>query len=759
MLRPADRAVVARDPALPGLALLLDGNALASRLEGALGLRLAPGYLRYKVGTSCTVGLVGPGRSVGEAFAAVAYPRERYGEVRRRPDWQGAATFLDDACVAVIPARLDRGLKALRRIAVPERRAKLLRRLIGEGAAVPPDEPRVLRYKPGRRLVLCLAAGGTPVASLKTTGLEDFTQSLLGATAGAVLGAAPLVGASPRQHIHVTGWIGGLPLCPALAGELPGPDALAATGAALARLHAAPPLRPFPADRRGERRTLAGIVADLGRLDARLAAEAERLLPRIAEALGRDPAPCFLHGDFSADQVILRDGAPVIIDYDAAGTGDPARDNGSFLARLDAQAIDGIIPAESVEAAAAAFAAGYSEAAGSAPAAAGQHARALVMLATEGFRTRHPDWPVRTAALLARAASVLAHPRVHPAADPNLPHLVAALDTRRVLPALAAALGTVPGDVARCEARLLRHKPGRRALVRYVIELADGRREALLGKLRAKAPDRHTARIHDTLRVAGLDGAGPASVGVPPARGRIDDLHLWLQEEVPGTPLGSLLAPGADPGPLARTGAALARLHATPPATTRRWTLADEADVLDGALRRTAERLRGANLPQEARPGEYARDISKTLSAIAREARARLAALAPAPSRGLHRDFYFDQVLVDGARIWLVDFDLHARGDAAIDIGNFLAHLDELGLRRYGGADALAPQAEAFLAGYAAVAELPEAPRVATLRAVSLARHIFLSTRFADRRHTTRALVAQAAAAFASPEPLERSVP
>ena len=41
----------------------------------------------------------------------------------------------------------------------------------------------------------------------------------------------------------------------------------------------------------------------------------------------------------------------------------------------------------------------------------------------------------------------------------------------------------------------------------------------------------------------------------------------------------------------------------------------------------------------------------------------------------VHRDFYHDQVIADGDVCRLVDLDLVAVGDPALDIGNFLAHL------------------------------------------------------------------------------------
>ena len=56
------------------------------------------------------------------------------------------------------------------------------------------------------------------------------------------------------------------------------------------------------------------------------------------------------------------------------------------------------------------------------------HARALMLLLTEGFRNRHPDWPARTQSLMDRIEQVL---RGAPPLDPQMPQLDAALDPAR----------------------------------------------------------------------------------------------------------------------------------------------------------------------------------------------------------------------------------------------------------------------------------------------------------------------------------------
>lgn len=726
MLSLIDREIVERDPALPGLALLLEKGALAARL----GMALEVVYLRYKANVSCTVGLLGPQRTLGSAFAVYAYPEDRYAQVKLREEWHGVATYFDESCIAVLPAGHDRKLRALRRLANPDRRQKFLRHLIGRRRDLTEPEPQVLRYKPGRRLVLQLGDAAGPRAALKTMAHGEFTQSLIGATAAAAFGGAALLAASLDDHTLVSEWIAGTPLCPVLSGRRPANTDLKATGAALARLHSAAFRPPHHVARSHEARELATISGDLAVLAPCLSREMEALTTRIIDALGPAPDPTFIHGDFSADQVVLHGGVPIIIDWDGAATGDPARDVGSFLARLDAQAIDGAIETHDVELAQAGFRDGYGQMRRPLGEAA-QHARALVMLAAEGFRSRYCDWPDRTAALLARAEEVLA--RAQPRSrETRVPDVTAALDITRMHPLLTQALGLSPDKLLLNAPVLLRHKEGSRAIVQYEVEIAcgDGTRrcQTLLGKLRVKGPDYRTPRVHADLRAAGLDGRAPRQVGVPAPRGRIDDLHLWLQDKVPGRPAADFLRPEADVAVFARIGAALAALHQTESVTNREWSHDDEFEVLEAALNRSA-----AHLPTQAH----------ALRAISLGARQRLSALGPGPLCGIHRDFYFDQVLVDYDTVWLVDLDLYARGDPAIDIGNFLAHLDEFGLRRHDDASALEAHGGTFLKGYRSVSSnSPDDRRIALLRAVSLARHVYLSTRFEDRKHTTERLLA-----------------
>ncbi|CAN5359699.1 hypothetical protein BH20ACT9_BH20ACT9_00700 [soil metagenome] len=84
----------------------------------------------------------------------------------------------------------------------------------------------------------------------------------------------------------------------------------------------------------------------------------------------------------------------------------------------------------------------------------------------------------------------------------------------------------------------------------------------------------------------------------------------------------------------------------------------------------------------------------------AREARARLAG-PPGPPVMVHRDFYDKQAFVgNDGRVELLDFDTLARGEAALDVANALAHVELRVLQARLARPAADRVAAAFLEGY-----------------------------------------------------------
>jgi Ser/Thr protein kinase RdoA (MazF antagonist) len=678
----ADLALAGRDRALPGLVSVLDAGGLA-REAGLDGLR--PAYLRYKPGTSCTAGLVPAAGGLG-AWMAVTVPPARFDELARRPKWRKrGAVVLPERHALFVPLAGDRKLRGARRLADPDRRRRLLKRLGLENAHL-----SVLRYKPGRRLVLRADGPEGPRAVIKLHArARDWDAALAGARFCEAAGGPAIVGISERDRAIAVAWVAG----DELGADAPS-ERFRLAGLALAAAHARPlagDLRRFlPPDTGTAIRAIAALDPDLGAVARGLP------LPDLPGG-----APCSIHGDFSADQVVVGPQGARIVDWDRAAVSPPARDLGSALARLDLDEIRGA----DVAAAAHALLEGYAALRPLPPREdiAAHRAHALLALATEGFRSRRPDWNAELQAVLARIAAPPSLPDVSPI---PIAGLGPALDPDRLRPVFGlppdAPLGVAP----------TRLKPGRRAMIR--VTLPDGAQA--LGKIRARRPDRTAPALQHGLRIAGLDGR--SGVEVPKVIATPEGFPAWFQAAVPGVPLGEVLEAADGVPAVERAGRALAALHATPPQTDRRWTRDDELRVLEKAV--------------DSGPHAHLADL----------VRHRLASLGTAPEVGLHRDFYQDQVLIGADTVWLVDLDLHARGDAAIDIGNFLAHLTELALRRgrpLAWSDRLG---EAFLGGYASAGPLPEAERTDAFHWMSLARHVSIAERFADRRHTIPAIAA-----------------
>jgi hypothetical protein len=141
MLSPPNRVLAARDPALPGLGLLLDPEALARALgTSAVTLR----HLRYKPGTSCTAAAV---TAEGNWLRLRALTPAHYAEKGYPEDGVPGAP-----CLAVATPDGDKEVPGLRRFWPEDRRAKVQAEVFGESHLA---EARLvpLSYRLGRRLV------------------------------------------------------------------------------------------------------------------------------------------------------------------------------------------------------------------------------------------------------------------------------------------------------------------------------------------------------------------------------------------------------------------------------------------------------------------------------------------------------------------------------------------------------------------------------------------------------------------------------
>jgi len=742
MLQDLDRELACKDSVLPGLAALLDSKLLFARLRNLpqfAGLRtLTIDYLRYKPATSCVATLVLQMADGNRCYlCAKALSTERFPLSWQHPKRQRlvirqdpfAPVALHELAIILSYPQHDRELPHLRLLnATPERDA-LLRRWLPETGEAALDI-KILRYKPERRLLALLSRNGQPFATLRFASAGRYEAMLAGNQLGQALGEISLLAALPDYRLLITRWIEGKTLCPEQGGELSERDVLQ-TGRRLASVHSRPALIPA---------TASSGIAEARRVFNTLRAVAPQqealfisLLKTLENRLANNVFTATpIHGDFTLDQVVRRtvDGQLRLIDWDRARTGNPAVDLATFQARLELQAIEKTLSQPQASAAVAALHAGYRQQRGDLPPClAAQVALALMQLAVEPFRKRAGNWAQQLAALLWRAEQLLTE-EARQAARPDVA-LLPLLDKTRIAEPLRQVLGLPPSAVL-ASAAILACKPGRRAMLEYRWDTAQGELTTI-GKYRHKGFNPHGFTVQQALWRDGFNGTGELIVPQPLAA--LAEEKLWLQQRVAGKRVTDCLT--ADGGRLAETGYLAGRalvklqhsLSARQAVAGKTWTIADELAMLRQRLAQAAA----------ARPAWATRinNVGKGCERLA-------GSFSEATSLFLHRDFYPAQLLlVEGnpARLAVLDFDLAAAGPAALDAGNYVAHVREQALRSYGDDKALILHEDAFLTVWLADAEVGDIANISLFTTLALARHIAISLLFPERHHTTEALI------------------
>ncbi len=318
------------------------------------------------------------------------------------------------------------------------------------------------------------------------------------------------------------------------------------------------------------------------------------------------------------------------------------------------------------------------------------------------------------------------------ASDPALPGLVVALDPKLARKELRRGLARLSGGNGKLRLetiRVIRHKPGRRCVVEYDVHLErpgfSTDSFTLIGKTRARRFGNESYRLLEQVWNAGFDLQSKDGISVPEPVGVVPVFQMWFQRKVPGQSAQEVL-PGPGGLPLARKIAeAIHKLHLAGVPTERRHEIGDELRILRECLAKVTEPA-------------WSERLDRIQSACE-----RLGASLPAPnSCGIHRDFYPAQVLVSDSRLFLIDFDLYCVGDPALDVGNFLGHVSEQALRDSDNPSALAALETELVEKFLELEGESCRARIEAYKTLTLARHIYLSTQFPERRQFTPALIA-----------------
>ena len=280
------------------------------------------------------------------------------------------------------------------------------------------------------------------------------------------------------------------------------------------------------------------------------------------------------------------------------------------------------------------------------------------------------------------------------------------------------------------DVRLIRHKPGRRCIVEYDVEVdkPDAPKEivTLIGKTRVRRSGNEAFRLQQAFWNAGFDSECPDRISVPEPIGVIAAFQMWFQRKVEGPTAEKLIATSNGVELASRVAQAIHKLHNAGVPTDKSHTISDELKI----LRACFDQLKTSHAQLSDRLDRLF-DACEVVSAKTRSG----------GSCGIHRDFYASQVIVNNDRLWLLDFDLYCQGDPALDTGNFIGHITEQALRELGSADSLKSAERVLEEEFVGLAGENMRPAVHLYRDLTLARHIFLSAKFPERRHLTEQLL------------------
>jgi aminoglycoside phosphotransferase (APT) family kinase protein len=266
--------------------------------------------------------------------------------------------------------------------------------------------------------------------------------------------------------------------------------------------------------------------------------------------------------------------------------------------------------------------------------------------------------------------------------DPALPNLTKTLDPQTVSAALAEALPEFQAStirILRCDVRLLRFRPGRRCTVRLNLWLREKETGAIYNRvLYGKIYHDLEKAAHVYQQMLSLSNSIPAKDGhisFATASAFLPDLAMVLQDPIEGIPLDSLIScdtKACDPRGFAGTVAAastLAALHTS-------GLAAGKPRSINSELARFKKR--------GARIGQVNPELSATIIQLADALSTWLATLDQwgATICLVHGDCKPAQFLIKDQQVALLDFDHCGMADPAVDVGTFLATLQQLKVKQ-----------------------------------------------------------------------------
>ncbi len=757
--------VIQEDKDITGLIHLLDTRQLMHSLQQELPeitiQTLDKQYIRYKPGTSLLVRYRMQTTAGSYDIYAKSYNplRSKLSNSKKRKIvpviGNTGHIILSQHCIEIYLSPNDARLRSIKRLQNNKQRYSLLRKILLNNSGnkgVRNASIATLQYKPERRYVACLTTAKGNKAVLKAYRTRAYKQTLAHITQLDALGIqrfSPLIGHHEKYHILIFKWRKGKPL----SEYWQDPDFNSALLKKLAKQLAKFHQGHWQQVVEPRKNNLSAILQGLAHLTPHLYTAAQQLVEQLQDQLQQIPEyKVRCHGDFYAKQILCRKNKLYWLDLDDICLAHPGRDTGTFIAHLEWDVVRGcLIPRQAAHYEHVFMTAyqKYSKQVLEPHHLNTQVALHLFQLIHHPFRNCETNWVKQTEELLSRIQQRLqqgakkCEPRsavIYPFRtiqtcihnpftlnnDATLNQLLQrAIDPSQCLRWFEKYLPEHEVDVLE-SIRVLRYKPGKRVLLEYHLLTKTGKL-VLLGKIRAKGLHRSVYRINQQLYEKCNTLFADSGWQVPQPVCMIPECQMWLQQHVPGSEFTRLITSGQSEELATSIATMCHSLHNSGISVEKSHGVVQELAILKQQLYRVAEQ----------RP-QWKSGIHELYSLLNHYSKP----LLNRPYCCIHRDFYPDQVIVDQQQLYLLDLDLFCMGDPHLDIGNFIAHIQEQALREQGDLLAYQSITEKLSHHYLQLTgQGADAEAIEIYQLLSLARHIAISQRLPDRTHLTPILL------------------
>jgi len=240
------------------------------------------------------------------------------------------------------------------------------------------------------------------------------------------------------------------------------------------------------------------------------------------------------------------------------------------------------------------------------------------------------------------------------------------------------------------EGSVIKYVPGKRLVMKRIVRDDAGNQAVLYSK--TFGHERGEAIYQVMRHLFECSTNEPEALTTPEPLGWLADVRTLVQCELPGWSAVETLQEGGWQRFMAEVGTGLAHIHQSGATGLEDWTSRQEYDNLINASQLLVD--------HDPQLGDSVRDLQQ----LAASRRSQLPEPQAVP---IHTAFRFTQLLADANRLALVDFDGFRQGDAACDVGSFLAHLHYLAVKKEISAEQSQEAATVFLEAYRSTAPSP----------------------------------------------------